>query len=150
MDLLFWGPCSEKTRAYSPCTSEIQEQGYHSCCSHHSWDDSSPLFSFGGKYYLKRHSDFHLAWYFLSRNISICPLDCLNLLQSQILLFIYLPHIKKVGFCLDVLFWKIFLVFLGWFPAHYDYTFPGMVKKGESFSSMLWGSLHCFVLGNRN
>lgn len=98
----------------------------------------------------KRHSDFHLEWYFPEISASVPYIVWIYYSYRLMLLFIYLSYIKKVGFCLDDPFWRIFLVFLGWFPAQSDYIFPGMVKKGESFSSMLWGSLQYFVLGNRN
>lgn len=81
---------------------------YHYVCSYSAWDDSSPQFTSGGKS-LWRHI-FHLEWCFVFRNISICPLGCLNLFESHFDAFIYWPRWKKVGFCLDNLFWKILMI----------------------------------------
>lgn len=140
---LMWNSCSLdrvlRRRAYSLCTSEIQEQDYHSCCSHNSWDVSSPQFCFGGKYYLKRHSDFHLECYFLSINISICPLCCLNLLQSQVdvTFYLFIPHKKKLNFVWMIRFEEYSQYFWGdsqlIISLYLIISFLAWLKKGSLF-----------------
>lgn len=90
---------------------------------------------------------FHLKGCFLSRNTSICCLDCLNLLVTFLLFFYLLTQVEAVRVCLKSV--KKIIPNVVEVISSSGYIFPGVVKKGGVFflASIVNTSLFFFCLG---
>lgn len=102
-------------------------------CSCNTGVGSGPQFISRGKRSLKRHSIFHLKWCFLSRSTSIC----LSLLVTYLCYFLFTdPGGNSGGLCTWYVQKNIPYI-IGEISSS-DSTFPCVVIKGKSFSSLDW------------